>query len=80
VFVRAKEVAFLEEVRRWRRQGVLVLTRAKPQAPLDNATSKVIEVIDDVAEVVTGDQRTVYQRDATTPGPALSPVEWRTVE
>jgi hypothetical protein len=42
VFVRAEEVAFLEEVRRWRRQGVLVLPRAKPEGPPDNATSKVI--------------------------------------
>jgi hypothetical protein len=54
VFVRAEEVAFLEEVRRWRQQCVLVLTRAKPQGPLYNATLKVIEAIDDVAEVVTG--------------------------
>lgn len=80
VFVRAEEVAFLEEVRRWRQQCVLVLTRAKPQGPLYNATSKVIEAIDDVAEVVTGDRRAFYQRDATTPGEALPPVKWRTVE
>lgn len=80
VFVRAEEVAFLEEVRRWRQQCVLVLTRATPQGPLYNATSKVIEAIDDVAEVVTGDRRTFYQRDATTPGEALPPVKWRTVK
>ena len=80
VFVRAEEVAFLEEVRRWRQQCVLVLTRAKPQGPLYNATSKVIDAIDDVAEVVTGDRRAFYQRDATTPGEALPPVKWRTVE
>ena len=43
VFVRAEEVAFLEDARRWRQQCVLVLTRAKPQGPLYNATSKVIE-------------------------------------
>lgn len=67
VFVRAEEVAFLEEVRRWRQQCVLVLTRAKPQGPLYNATSKVIEAIDAVAEAVTGDRRTFYQRDATMP-------------
>lgn len=70
----------------WRRSdaggssGVLVLTRAKPQRPLYNATSKVIEAMDDVAEVVTGDRRTFYQRDATTPGETLPPVKWRTVE
>lgn len=80
MFVRAEEVAFLEEVRRWLRQGVLVLTRAKPEGPPDNATPKVIEAIDDVAEVVTGDRRTFYQRNATTLGPALPPVTWRTVE
>jgi hypothetical protein len=71
VFVRAEEIAFLEEVRRWRRQCVLVLTRAKPQGPLYNATSKVIDAIDDVAEVVTGDRRTFYPRDAPTP--AIAP-------
>jgi hypothetical protein len=27
-----------------------------------------------------GDWRTFYPRDATTPGPALPPVKWRTVE
>lgn len=32
-FVRAEEVVFLEEVRSWRQQCVLVLTRAKPQGP-----------------------------------------------
>jgi hypothetical protein len=80
VFVRAEEVAFQEEIRRWRQQCVLVITRAKPQGPLYNATSEVIEAIDDVAEVVTGDRRTFYQRDATTPGPALPNVKWRTVE
>jgi hypothetical protein len=47
-------------VRRWRQQCVLVLTRAKPQGPLYNAISKVIEAIDDVAEVVTDDRRTFY--------------------
>ena len=79
-FVRAEEVAFLEEVRRWRQQCVLVLTGAKPQGPLYNATSKVIDAIDDVSEVVTGDRRTFYQRDATTPGESLPPVKWRAVE
>lgn len=78
--MRAEEVAFLEQVRRWRQQCVLVLTRTKPQGPLYNATSKVIEAIDDVAEAVTGDRQTFYQRDATTPGPTPPPVKWRTVE
>jgi hypothetical protein len=45
-----------------------------------SATSKVIEAIDDVAEVVTGDRGTFYRRDATTPGEALPPVEWQTVK
>lgn len=80
VFVRAEEVAFLEEIRRWRQHSVLVFTRAKPQSPLFNATSTVIEAIDDIAEVVTGDRQTFHQRDATTPGEALPPVKWRTVE
>ncbi|KQS64030.1 hypothetical protein ASG32_31220 [Methylobacterium sp. Leaf361] len=80
VFGRAEEVAFLEEVRRWRQQCFLVLTWAKPQGPLYNATSKVIEAIGDVAEVVIGDRRTFYQRDAITPGEALPPVKWRRVE
>jgi hypothetical protein len=39
---------------------------------------KVIKAIDDI--VVTGDRRTFYQRAATTPGEALQPVKWRTVE
>ncbi|KAA0122841.1 hypothetical protein CIW48_15470 [Methylobacterium sp. P1-11] len=80
VFVRAEEVAFLEEVRRWRQHCILVLTRAKPQGPLYKATEKIIDAIDDVAEVVTSDRRAFYQRDATTPGKALPPVKWRTVE
>ena len=78
VFVRAEEVAFLKDTRRWRQQCVLVLTRAKLRRPLYNATSKVIGAIDDVAG--TGDRRTFYQRDATTPGEALPPVKWRTVK
>jgi hypothetical protein len=80
VFVRAEEVAFLEEAARWRRQCIDVLSRAKPQGPLYKAVSRVVESIDDVAEVVTGDRRRFYQRDATTPGPELPPVKWRTVE
>jgi hypothetical protein len=80
VFVRAEEVAFLEEARRWRQQCVLVLTRAKPQGPLYNATSKVIEAIDDVAEAVTGDRQQLHQKSPRTPGPNLPPVKWRTVE
>ena len=34
VFVRAEEVAFPEEARRWRQQCVLVLTRAMPKGAL----------------------------------------------
>jgi hypothetical protein len=80
VFVRAEEVAFLEEAARLRRTCIDVLTRAKPQGPLYKATEGIVDAIDGLAEVVTGDRRTFYQRDATTPGPALPPVKWRTVE
>ena len=80
VFVRAEEVAFLEEAARLRRTCIDVLTRAKPQGPLYKATEGIADAIDGLAEVVTGDRRTLYQRDATTPGPALPPVKWRTVE
>ncbi|MGH1573768.1 hypothetical protein ACRAWG_27890 [Methylobacterium sp. P31] len=80
VFVRAEEVAFLDEARRWRQQCILVLTRATPQGPLNKAVERVVDAIDGVAEVVAGDRRTFYQRDATTPGPDLPPVRWRTVE
>lgn len=80
VFVQAEEVAFLEDARRWRQQCVLVLTRAKPQGPLYNATSKVIEAIDDVAEAVTGDRQQFHQKSPRTPGSNLPPVKWRTVE
>jgi hypothetical protein len=80
VFVRAEEVAFLEEASRWRRQCIDVLSRATPQGPLYKAVSRIVEGIDDVAEAVTGDRRRFYQRDATTPGETLLPVKWRTVE
>lgn len=80
VFVRAEEVHFLEEAGRWRRQCVEVLTRAKPQGPLYNAVSRIVEGIDDVAEVVTGDRKRFHQVSPRTPGPDLPPVKWRTVE
>ncbi|MCJ2053694.1 hypothetical protein [Methylobacterium sp. J-070] len=80
VFVRAEEVAFLEEGRLFRRRCIEVLTRAKPQGPLYVAVSRIVEGIDDVAEVVAGDRRLFYQRDATSPGPDLPPANWRTVE
>lgn len=80
VFVKAEEAHFLEQARLWRQTCVLVLTRAKPQGPLYTATSSIIEAIDGLAEVVTGDRRTFHQRDATTPGETLPPVKWRTVD
>lgn len=80
VFVRAEEVAFLDEAARLRRSCIDVLIRAKPQGPLYKATEGIVDAIDGLAEVVTGDRRTFYQRDATTPGPALPPAKWRTVE
>lgn len=80
VFVRAEEVHFLEEAGRFRRQCIEVLSRAKPQGPLYKATEAVVEAIDGLAEVVAGDRRKFFQRDATTPGEVLPPVKWRTVE
>lgn len=80
VFVRVEEVAFLEEAARWRKQCIKVLTRATPQGPLYKATEGIVDAIDGLAEVVTGDRRRFYQRDATTPGADLPPVKWRTVE
>ncbi|MGH1575578.1 hypothetical protein ACRAWG_39380 (plasmid) [Methylobacterium sp. P31] len=80
VFVRAEEVAFLDDAARWRRQCIDVLSRAKPQGPLYKATEAIVDAIDGLAEVVAGDRRKFYQRDATTPGSDLPPVKWRTVE
>lgn len=80
VFVRCEEVAFLEEAAQWRQQCILVLTRAKPEGPLYKATSKIVDAIDDVAEVVTGDRRRFHQQSPRTPGPDLPPVKWRTVD
>jgi hypothetical protein len=80
VFVWAEEVAFLEEAARLRRTYIDVLSRAKPQGPLYKATEGIVDVIDGLAEVVNGNRRRFYQRDATTPGPDLLPVKWRTVE
>lgn len=80
VFVRAEEVAFLEEAARLRWTCIDLLTRAKPQGPLYKATEGIVDAIDGLAEVVTDDRRRFYQRDATTPGPDLPPVKWRTIE
>ncbi|WP_182177884.1 hypothetical protein [Methylobacterium radiotolerans] len=74
VFVRCEEVALLDDAARWRRQCCEVLSRAKPQGPLYRAVSQIVEAIDGLAEVVTGDRRRFYQKDATTPGPALPPI------
>jgi hypothetical protein len=80
VFVRCEEVAFLEDARRWRQQCILVLTRAKPQGPLYKAVSGIVDAIDGVAEVVTGDRQRFHQESPRTPGPELPAVKWRTVE
>lgn len=80
VYVRAEAVHFLDDAGRFRRQCIEVLTRAKPQGPLYRAVEQVVDAIDGVAEVVAGDRKRFHQRDATTPGPALPPVKWRTVE
>ena len=78
--MRAEEVAFLEEAARLRRSCIDVLSRAKPQGPLYKVTEGIVDAIDGLAEVVTGDRRRFYQRDATTPGPDLPPTRFRTVE
>jgi hypothetical protein len=80
VFVRVEEVAFLEEAARWRQQCILVLTRAKPQGPLYKATEGILDAIDGLAEVVTGDRQRLHQQSPRTPGPDLPPGKWRTVE
>jgi hypothetical protein len=80
VFVRAEEVAFLEEAGCWRKQCINVLRRATPQGPLYKAVEQVVDAIDGVAEVVTGDRKRFHQVSPRTPGPDLPPVKWRTVE
>lgn len=80
IVVKAEEVVFLRQAGAWRAECVLILTRAKPQGPLYQAVERIMAGIDDLAEVVTGDRMHFHQRDATTPGPALPPVKWRTVE
>lgn len=57
-----------------------MLSRAELQGPLYKATEDIVDAIDGLAEVMTGDRRRFYQRDATIPGPTLPPVKWRTVE
>ncbi len=80
VFLRAEEVAFLKEAQRWRQQCILVLTRAKPQGPLYKADEKILDAIDGLAEVMTGDRQRFHQESPRTPGPDLPPVKWRTVD
>lgn len=80
VFTREEELHFLDMAGEWRRQCIAVLTRAKPQGPLYKAVEQVMSGIDSVAEVVVGDRQRFHQQDATTPGPELPPVKWRTVE
>jgi hypothetical protein len=78
VLVKSEEVALLDDAARWRRQCTAVLARAKPQGPLYKATESIVDAIDGLAEVVTGDRRRFFQRDATTPGATLPPVKGRT--
>jgi hypothetical protein len=40
----------------------------------------VVEAIDGLAEVVTGDRKRFHQQSPRTPGPDLPPAKWRTVE
>jgi hypothetical protein len=80
VFVRAEEAALLEEAARWCRTCIDVLTRAKPQGPLYNATTGIVEAIDGLAEVVSGDRKRFHQQSPRTPGPDLPPGKWRTGE
>lgn len=49
VFVRAEELALLEEAARLRRQCVDVLSRAKPQGSLYKATTGIVEASDGLA-------------------------------
>jgi hypothetical protein len=80
VFVRCEEIAFLKDAARWRQQCILVLTRAKPQGSLYKATEGILDAIDGLAEVVTGDRQRLHQQSPRTPGPDLPPVKWRTVD
>jgi hypothetical protein len=80
VFVRAEEVAFLDEAACWRQRCIEVLSRAKPQGPLYKATEGIVDAIDGLAEVVTGDRKRFHQASPRTPGPDLPPVKWRTVD
>jgi len=80
VFVRCEEVAFLEEAARRRQQCIQALTRAKPQGQLYKDTSKIVDAIDDVAEVVTRDRKRFHQQSPRTPGPDLPSAKWRTVD
>ena len=57
VFVRAEEVAFLEEAARLRRTCIDVLSRATPQGRLYKATKGIVHAIDALAEVVARDRR-----------------------
>jgi hypothetical protein len=81
VFVRCEEVAFLDDAARWRAACILVLRRARPQGELYKATEAMIDAIDGLAEVVTGDRKRFHQEAPRTPGPDLPPGKrWRTVE
>jgi hypothetical protein len=78
--LRSSKSRSLPGAERYRRQCIDVLTRAKLQGELYNATSKIVEAIDGLAEVVTGDWRRSRQQSPRTPEPDLPPGMWRTVE
>jgi hypothetical protein len=80
VFVRAEEVAFLDDAAKRRRQYMDVRTRAKPQGELYKAVERVVDAIDGLSEAATGDRPRFYRRDATTPDSDLPPTRFRTVE
>ncbi|MGH1571869.1 hypothetical protein ACRAWG_15735 [Methylobacterium sp. P31] len=80
VFVRAEEVRSLEETGRWRKQCCEVPTRAKPQGPLYRVVEQVMDVVDAVAEVVSGGRKRFHQVSPRTPGPDLPSARRRTME
>ena len=69
VIIRAGAVAFPRKPRGC--VGAQSMCCTAPAAgPLYNATADIADAIDGLAEVVTGDRRRFYQKDATTPGRA----------
>jgi hypothetical protein len=62
------------------RQCIDVLSQAKPQGPLYKAVEQIVDAIDGLAEVVTGDRKRFHQVSPRTARPDLPSVKWRTVE